>query len=710
MSELSSTNTPKSGRRKENIKVIVRLRPPSHSEQIKANSICAQCVSDVSLNVYQNGLQPTKWTFDKVYDLNTSQESIFEYCGIKDLVIRAIEGYATTIFTYGQTGSGKTFTITGPENEPMTTNKLGLVPRSLKFLFDCIGNRIKLSTISTEKLKTGTIYTVRAVYMEIYNENVLDLLSSQNSSLSIRWTAEKGFYVENLLVLECENLDDCLVVLEEGLKNRTTRSHNLNDYSSRSHSILTIYIDGEYVDEYGCKTATHGKISFVDLAGSEKLKTSRASGQTLKETLNINKSLLTLGNCISALSDKKSRRSHIPYRDSKLTQLLSDSLGGNGLALMIACISPSSENIQETLKTLRYATRASRIKNQAVPYVGGSTQYDEREELVRRLRRDLLIARKENEELRAVVANKELAGGEILRQNRAFFGAPLSFDQQSLYSESTSVKLPSITKYRTSTLDSAGQKSDISKNSSNKPNKKSENGYMSLYLSRQKFKEKKNNSTSITESKYDILPPIDDRSKHNGLNQVYNKEINRINQLTLQSTYPSSTNDSRPSTMRSASSRGSKIPIPKHGSRMQNLQRLHNHRIHSRSNSTCSTCSSCSSNCSVLIRLKKEAKKLNENQFPKIKPNSNIATQPLQQKIIPSKKNNRLKVSKMNDIPELVDTPTTTRTNPVKTLPPIKKRGPLSFNANAVTDIIKVKKTVLKEIDYLDQQLKSMEK
>ncbi|KAI9208466.1 P-loop containing nucleoside triphosphate hydrolase protein [Polychytrium aggregatum] len=322
---------------------------------------------------------------------------MFDECGIKELIVQAIDGYAVTVFAFGQTGSGKTFTITGAEEElaPLPSQsegwfseQAGIVPRSLRFLFEEIANRTMSESASSE-------FFVNAAYLEIYNEQVQDLLNPGTPPLPVRWSQDKGFYVENLLVVECEILDDCMAVLEEGLRNRTTGSHKLNERSSRSHSIMTIYIDSETVDpEDDSRLRKHGKISFVDLAGSEKVKESKASGETLTETLSINKSLLTLGNCISALSNASRRKTHIPYRDSKLTKLLSDSLGGHGLALMIACISPAKLNFQETLKTLRYANRAKRIRNKPIVRV------DPRERLVMQLRETIKGLRLENEVFR----------------------------------------------------------------------------------------------------------------------------------------------------------------------------------------------------------------------------------------------------------------------------------------------------------------------
>lgn len=199
-------------------------------------------------------------------------------------------------------------------------------------------------------------------------------------------------------MIDCSVLEDCLAVLEEGLKNRSTGSHKLNQHSSRSHSLMTVFVDSYDLETGSLKTS--GKISFVDLAGSEKTKDSQATGATLTETLNINKSLLTLGNCISCLADSSKRNGHVPYRDSKLTKLLADSLGGRGIALMIANIGPSMTCLQETLKTLRYAQRAIRVKTR--PQI---TLTNTKEALIARLQRDLKEARMEGDRLRAYIGN-----------------------------------------------------------------------------------------------------------------------------------------------------------------------------------------------------------------------------------------------------------------------------------------------------------------
>ena len=194
--------------------------------------------------------------------------------------------------------------------------------------------------------------------------------------------------------MDCTNINDLIAILHEGIRNRKTSSHELNKDSSRSHSIFFIYIISEEKGEDGHSFQKYGKISFVDLAGSERLKESKSQGAMIKETGNINRSLFTLGKVISALGDKKKNKSHIPYRDSKLTKLLMDSLGGTSKALMIANISPALAYAEETLSTLNYATRAMNIKNKPV------IQMDNKEQIIFNLRREIQLLKMENEYLK----------------------------------------------------------------------------------------------------------------------------------------------------------------------------------------------------------------------------------------------------------------------------------------------------------------------
>lgn len=201
---------------------------------------------------------------------------------------------------------------------------------------------------------------VQASYLEIYNEEIRDLLGADvKKKLSLKESSESGVYVSNLSMHIVNDVHTCETIMEEGWKNRSVGSTLMNADSSRSHSIFTIYVERIQIDDL--ENVKFGKLNLVDLAGSERQGKTGAVGERLKEATKINLSLSALGNVISALVDGKSK--HIPYRDSKLTRLLQDSLGGNTKTLMVACISPADNNYDETLSTLRYANRAKNIQN-----------------------------------------------------------------------------------------------------------------------------------------------------------------------------------------------------------------------------------------------------------------------------------------------------------------------------------------------------------
>ena len=264
-------------------------------------------------------------------------------------------GYNACVFAYGQTGSGKTYTMMGNSNDP---DNQGLVPRICKSLF----SRMKVGQ------EEGTGYKTEVSYLEIYNERVRDLLGPQNvgHALRVREHRVHGPYVENLSqhpVIDFKEIHSCM---SKGNQERTTASTNMNDTSSRSHAIFTItFVQAGFSNNMPSETVS--KIHLVDLAGSERANSTGATGQRLKEGAHINKSLVTLGSVISSLAEMAnpmgSKKFYIPYRDSTLTWLLKDSLGGNSKTIMIAAISPADVNYSETLSTLRYANRAKNIIN-----------------------------------------------------------------------------------------------------------------------------------------------------------------------------------------------------------------------------------------------------------------------------------------------------------------------------------------------------------
>ncbi|XP_078336367.1 uncharacterized protein LOC111133229 isoform X4 [Crassostrea virginica] len=393
----------------DHINVVLRVRPLNSQEQNRNDSFCAQFHGGGRLEV-QNFNQPKQFGYNVVFEPEATQEDVFDNSGMKKLIDMALNGYACTALAFGQTGSGKTHTMTGPPQQKSEgfeggkhpdPDMVGLMQRSFTYLLKqaegVTGNKV-----------------IRASYLEIYNEQVIDLLNpNQKRYLQVRWSKNKGFYVENLFVAECECVDDLMAVLEEGMRNRQTGSHGLNEFSSRSHSMLTLTIDTEQQDpdDENLYLTKRGKLTFVDLAGSEKVKDSESSDQMLKESNNINRSLLVLGNCISSLGDPKKRQGHIPYRDSKLTKLLADSLGGNGVTLMIACVTPSSHHVHETINTLRYASRAKKIKTKPI------VKMDPREKLILSLKREVKILRNENVYLRQQLEFPAKPKGELQKSN-----------------------------------------------------------------------------------------------------------------------------------------------------------------------------------------------------------------------------------------------------------------------------------------------------
>ena len=286
---------------------------------------------------------PKIFTFDAVFDWNSEQRELYEEI-FHPLVDSVLEGFNGTVFAYGQTGTGKTFTMEGTNDKP------GVIPNS----FDQIFSHISRSQ--------NQQYLVRSSYLEIYQEEIRDLLSKdQTSRLELKERPDVGVYVKDLSSFVCKSIKEIEHVMSCGHKNRSVGATNMNEHSSRSHAIFIITIEHS---EQGVDGENHirvGKLNLVDLAGSERQAKTGAMGQRQKEAIKINLSLSALGNVISSLVDGKS--SHIPYRDSKLTRLLQDSLGGNSKTVMVANIGPASYNYEETLTTLRYANRAKNIKN-----------------------------------------------------------------------------------------------------------------------------------------------------------------------------------------------------------------------------------------------------------------------------------------------------------------------------------------------------------
>ncbi|KAF2403790.1 kinesin heavy chain [Trichodelitschia bisporula] len=328
-----------------NIKVLARFRPQNKIEIASGGEPIVEFETEDTCRVTTREGQ-NAFTFDRVFDMDSRQADVFDF-SIRPTVDDILNGYNGTVFAYGQTGAGKSFTMMGADIDDDEAK--GIIPRIVEQIFASI-----LSS-------PGNIeYTVRVSYMEIYMERIRDLLAPQNDNLPVHEEKSRGVYVKGLLEIYVSSVQEVYEVMRRGGLARAVAATNMNQESSRSHSIFVVTITQKNVETGSAKS---GQLFLVDLAGSEKVGKTGASGQTLEEAKKINKSLSALGMVINSLTDGKS--SHIPYRDSKLTRILQESLGGNSRTTLIINCSPSSYNDAETLSTLRFGVRAKSIKNKA---------------------------------------------------------------------------------------------------------------------------------------------------------------------------------------------------------------------------------------------------------------------------------------------------------------------------------------------------------
>uniref|UniRef100_W5K6V7 Kinesin-like protein n=1 Tax=Astyanax mexicanus TaxID=7994 RepID=W5K6V7_ASTMX len=334
----------------ESVKVVIRCRPLNDREKalnckmvVSVDTGCCQCFIE---KPEASEEPPKQFTFDGTYFINQTTEQMYNEIAYP-LVEGVTEGYNGTIFAYGQTGSGKSFTMQGVADPAA---QRGVIPRAFEHIFETI------------QCAENTKFLVRASYLEIYKEEIRDLLGKDSKlKLELKEHPERGVYVRDLSMHTVHSVGECERIMEQGWKNRSVGYTLMNKDSSRSHSIFTIHLEICKTDAAGEDHLRAGKLNLVDLAGSERQSKTGATGDRLQEATKINLSLSALGNVISALVDGRSK--HIPYRDSKLTRLLQDSLGGNTRTLMVACLSPADNNYEESLSTLRYANRAKSIQN-----------------------------------------------------------------------------------------------------------------------------------------------------------------------------------------------------------------------------------------------------------------------------------------------------------------------------------------------------------
>ncbi|KAJ3344973.1 Kinesin-like protein kif19 [Entophlyctis luteolus] len=346
--------------------VAVRVRPAlkdhKQDEVIKPTSRTTLTVTDFSDAqdvLRQDRPREKSFEFDSVYPDSSSQKDVFEGT-TKELINYVLQGFNATVFAYGATGAGKTYTMIG------TTENPGVVPQTLEHLFlqiDKETTAAQENKTSDSSVPSALSYRVHMSYLEIYNENIRDLLSGRSEYLELWEDKVRGSVVGGIERIETKSATEVLEWLEKGNLNRTQEATCANEVSSRSHAILQVFVARRIRVKRGHYTEQNGKLSMIDLAGSERAADTKNKGMRMLEGASINRSLLALGNCINALSEDGANGKYVNYRDSKLTRLLKDSLGGNCKTVMIANISPTVANLEETLNTLKYASRARAIKS-----------------------------------------------------------------------------------------------------------------------------------------------------------------------------------------------------------------------------------------------------------------------------------------------------------------------------------------------------------
>ncbi|KAL4429074.1 hypothetical protein ABPG74_022160 [Tetrahymena malaccensis] len=343
------TPTTSSSSNTGNIKVVCRVRPPNKKEieQFEQGQQ-RQCIDfapdekTIKLNIPDS--EKYQFTFDRIFGSDTTQQAIYEYSA-KPVVQSVLEGYNGTVFAYGQTSSGKTHTMQGPSITDQ--EQKGIVPRMVTTVFQ----HVNTSPSHIE-------FKIKLSIVEIYLEKIRDLLDPSKVNLTVREDRTHGVYIQDVTEKYVTSEKEVFSIIDQGNQNRSVAYTNMNEGSSRSHMLFIMTVYQNNLQDLSAKS---GKLFLVDLAGSEKISKTGAEGKVLDEAKKINQSLSSLGNVINALTDGKSQ--HVPYRDSKLTRVLQESLGGNSTTTLIITCSPSSFNDQETLSTLRFGMRAKSIKN-----------------------------------------------------------------------------------------------------------------------------------------------------------------------------------------------------------------------------------------------------------------------------------------------------------------------------------------------------------
>ena len=370
-----------------NVNVICRFRPMNEMEITNGNEQVCVFTSPTSLQFYSTRERNNyKFNFDRIFQPSSTQEEIYSY-GVKGIIDSVLNGYNGTVLAYGQTGSGKTYTMQGEIGNEKTK---GIIPRMIKHVFDYIHEQ-----------NSSSEFMLKVSMIEIYQEKIRDLLDISRVNLPIRQDSIKGIYVDGCSERYVGCPRDVLNALELGANNRVQAATNMNEHSSRSHSIFILTINQTNKKEGFSKI---GKLYLVDLAGSEKISKSGVTGFNIIEAEKINLSLTTLGRVIYNLTDGKSQ--HVPYRESKLTRVLQESLGGNSKTCLIITCSPSIYNESETLSTLRFGERAKKIKNK--PKINKEVTVAELQKLIAQLKENLKKANARITQLENYIKQKNL--------------------------------------------------------------------------------------------------------------------------------------------------------------------------------------------------------------------------------------------------------------------------------------------------------------
>ena len=370
-----------------NVNVICRFRPMNEMEITNGSEQVCVFTSPTSLQFYSTRERNNyKFNFDRIFQPSSTQEEIYSY-GVKGIIDSVLNGYNGTVLAYGQTGSGKTYTMQG---EISNENNKGIIPRMIKHVFDYIHEQ-----------NSSSEFMLKVSMIEIYQEKIRDLLDISRVNLPIRQDSIKGIYVDGCSERYVGCPRDVLNALELGANNRVQAATNMNEHSSRSHSIFILTINQTNKKEGFSKI---GKLYLVDLAGSEKISKSGVTGFNIIEAEKINLSLTTLGRVIYNLTDGKSQ--HVPYRESKLTRVLQESLGGNSKTCLIITCSPSIYNESETLSTLRFGERAKKIKNK--PKINKEVTIAELQKLISQLKENLKKANARITQLENYIKQKNL--------------------------------------------------------------------------------------------------------------------------------------------------------------------------------------------------------------------------------------------------------------------------------------------------------------